>query len=82
MGLLSLDPYHFDFVMILKEPLTFLSLSNPVLQHTSKHGKFCQCESLSSIRNQVPNQPKVMLYKLIMIYLVTGMNMELSSPEN
>ena len=30
---LSLDRYHFDFLVILKETLTFLSLSNPVLQH-------------------------------------------------
>ena len=30
MGLLSLDRYHFNFLMILKETLTFLSLSNPV----------------------------------------------------
>ena len=31
-GLLSLDRYHFYFVMILKETLIFLSLSNPILQ--------------------------------------------------
>ena len=30
MGLLSLDPDHFHFLIILKETLTFLSLSNPV----------------------------------------------------
>ena len=35
LGSLSLDCYHFDFLMILKETLTFLSLSNPVLQYTS-----------------------------------------------
>mgnify|MGYP001792283860 CR=1 FL=1 len=32
MGSLSLDCYHFGFLMILKEMLTFPSLSNPVLQ--------------------------------------------------
>ena len=32
MGALLLDRYDFDFLMILKETLTFLSLSNPVLQ--------------------------------------------------
>ena len=33
MGLLSLDCYHFDFLMILKEMLTFLLLSNLILQY-------------------------------------------------
>ena len=33
MGLLSLDYYHFHFLMILKETLTFLSLLNAVLQY-------------------------------------------------
>ena len=34
MGSLSLGHYHFHFLMILKEVLTFLSLSNPVLQYS------------------------------------------------
>ena len=33
MGSLSLDRDYFCFLMILKETLTFLSLSNPILQH-------------------------------------------------
>ena len=33
---LFLDRYHFYFLMILKETLTFLSLSNPVLQYCPK----------------------------------------------
>ena len=33
MGSLSLDRYHLYFLMILNETLTFLSLSNPVLQY-------------------------------------------------
>ena len=33
MGLLSLNCYHFYFLMILKETLTFLSLSYPVPQY-------------------------------------------------
>ena len=33
MGSLSLDRYHLDFLMILKEILTFLSLSNLVLHY-------------------------------------------------
>ena len=33
MGLLTLDHYHFYFLMIFKETLTFLSLSNLVLQY-------------------------------------------------
>ena len=36
MGSLSLDHYHFYFLMVLKEMLTFLSLSNPVLQNDGK----------------------------------------------
>ena len=32
-GSLSLDRYHFLFLMILKELLIFLSLSTPVLQY-------------------------------------------------
>ena len=35
MGLLSLDRYHVYLLMILKKTLTFLSLSNPVLQYYS-----------------------------------------------
>ena len=38
---LSLDQYHFDFLMILKEPLTFLSLSNMVLQYGDHRHRFC-----------------------------------------
>ena len=34
MGSPLLDRYHFYFLMILKETLTFLSLSNAVLQYT------------------------------------------------
>ena len=34
MGSLTFNCYHFYFLMILKEMLTFLSLSNPVLQYT------------------------------------------------
>ena len=33
MGSLSLDHYHFYFLMILNEKLTFLSLLNPILQY-------------------------------------------------
>ena len=33
MGSLSLDRYHFEFLMILKETLIFLSLLNSVLQY-------------------------------------------------
>ena len=33
MWSLSLDRYHFNFLMILNEMLAFLSLSNPVLQY-------------------------------------------------
>ena len=33
MGSLSLDRYHSHFLMIFKESLIFLSLSNPVLQY-------------------------------------------------
>ena len=33
MESLSLDRYHFYFLMILKETLTFLSLSDPALQY-------------------------------------------------
>ena len=33
MGLLSLDHYHFYFLMIFKETLTFMLLSNLVLQY-------------------------------------------------
>ena len=32
-GFIILDRYHFRFLMILKETLTFLSLSNPVHQY-------------------------------------------------
>ena len=39
MGSLSLDCYHFYLLMILKETLTFLSLSNPVLQYVRKEEK-------------------------------------------
>ena len=35
MGSLSLDCYHFYFLMILKETLTFQSISNLVLQYIS-----------------------------------------------
>ena len=33
-GSLLLDRYHFDFLVILKEVITFLSISNPVLQYS------------------------------------------------
>ena len=33
MEFLSLDRYHFDLLMILKETLTFMLLSNPVPQY-------------------------------------------------
>ena len=35
MGSLSLDHYHFYFLMIFKEPLTFPLLSNLILQYIS-----------------------------------------------
>ena len=35
---LLLDRCHFYFLMIFKEMLTFLSISNPVLRYVSYHG--------------------------------------------
>ena len=38
MGSLFVDCCHFDFIILLKELLAFLPLSNPVLQQLLQHG--------------------------------------------
>ena len=55
MGSLSLDCYHSHSLMILKERLTFLSLSNPVLQYTAGYAWHWYEESCPHGKMHSPN---------------------------
>ena len=79
MGSLSLDRYHFYFLMILKETLTFLSLSNPVLQYC-KHRNFSDLTIMAIIATKLKtllmlsaiNSRSLFLVKYILVIYTQG----------
>ena len=71
MGSLSLDRYHFYFLMISKKVLTFLSLSNPVLPYWSFDSTEMLPHSHRSTNCHDPGLPPPTMYEKLS-YLVNS----------